>query len=108
LNNKVPAEVAGDRVALLGASVPALPGSIASGAGLAMVRPESVTVSADPSGASRVSAVSFLGAISRVNVTLPDGSPISAQMGSAAARTFDVGDAVTIGVEPGGVLVIPA
>jgi putative spermidine/putrescine transport system ATP-binding protein len=108
LNNKVPAEVSGDRVALLGASVPALPGSIASGAGLAMVRPESVTVSADPSGASRVSAVSFLGAISRVNVTLPDGSPISAQMGSAAARTFDVGDAVTVGVEPGGVLVIPA
>ncbi len=50
LNNKVPAEVAGGQAQLLGKSVPALPGSISTGAGLAMVRPESVTVTADPSG----------------------------------------------------------
>ena len=50
LNNKVPAEVSGGQAQLLGTSVPTLAGSIASGAGLAMVRPESVTVTADPAG----------------------------------------------------------
>ncbi|HEY6647817.1 MAG TPA: ABC transporter ATP-binding protein, partial [Mycobacterium sp.] len=46
LNNKVPAEVSGGRAHLLGTSVPALEGSVA-GSGLAMVRPESVTIVAD-------------------------------------------------------------
>ncbi len=55
LNNKVPAEVSGGQAQLLGTSVPALAGSIASGAGLAMVRPESVTVTADPAGTATVS-----------------------------------------------------
>src|SRR3954469_25705307 len=50
LNNKVPAEVSADQARLLGTSVPALPGSIGSGGGLAMVRPESVTVTVDPAG----------------------------------------------------------
>jgi putative spermidine/putrescine transport system ATP-binding protein len=104
LNNKVPATVSGGTASLLGVSVPALPGS-AEGEGLAMVRPESVIVAADPAGTSTVSSVSFLGAISRVNVTLPGGSLIRAQMGSAAARAFAPGDAVTVSMEPGGVLV---
>ena len=106
LNNKVPAQVSGGRAVLLGVSVPALAGSVASGAGLAMVRPESVTVTADGAGTSAVSAVSFLGAISRVTVSLADGSSISAQMASSAARTFTPGDPVTVGIEPGGVLVV--
>ncbi|AFM19768.1 ABC-type spermidine/putrescine transport system, ATPase component [Mycolicibacterium chubuense NBB4] len=107
LNSKVPAEVAGGRASLLGTSVAALPGSIDSGAGLAMVRPESVTVAADPSGSATVTSVSFLGAISRVNVTLGDGSAVSAQMGSAAARAFAPGERVSVAIEPGGVLVVP-
>ncbi|WP_240760797.1 ABC transporter ATP-binding protein [Mycolicibacterium sp. CR10] len=106
LNNKVPAQVSGGRAVLLGVSVPALPGSVASGAGLAMVRPESVTVTADGAGTSTVSAVSFLGAISRVTVSMADGSTISAQMASSAARAFAPGDPVTVGIEPGGVLVV--
>lgn len=104
LNNKVPATVSGGTASLLGVSAPALPGSV-EGKGLAMVRPEAVTVTADPAGTSTVSSVSFLGAISRVNVTLPDGSTMSAQMGSSAARVFGPGDPVTVGIEPGGVLV---
>jgi putative spermidine/putrescine transport system ATP-binding protein len=107
LNNKVPAQVSGDRAMLLGLSVAALPGSVASGAGHAMVRPESVTVTADPTGTASVSSVSFLGAISRVTVGLPDGSTISAQMASSAARGFAPGDPVTVGIEPAGVLVVP-
>ncbi|MGW0163282.1 ABC transporter ATP-binding protein [Mycobacterium sp. NPDC003323] len=105
LSNKVSAMVRGGTAALLGCSVPALPGSV-GGAGVAMVRPESVTVHADPAGAATVASVAFLGAISRVNVTLADGSALYAQMNSSAARAFAPGDRVTVGLEPGGVLVV--
>jgi putative spermidine/putrescine transport system ATP-binding protein len=106
LNNKVPAEVTAGQTSLLGTSVPALPGSVTSGAGLAMVRPESITVTADPAGTAAVTSVAFLGPISRVNCTLADGTVIIAQMSSSAARPLRPGDPVTVGVEPGGVLVV--
>ena len=108
LNNKVPAQVSADRAQLLGTSVPALPGSIGSGGGLAMVRPEAVTVTADPAGTASVTSVAFLGPISRVFCTLADGTVVNAQMTSSAARAFGPGDRVTVGVEPTGVLVVPA
>ncbi len=106
LNNKVPAEVADGRARLLGTSVPALAGSVPSGAGLAMVRPESVTVSADPAGSASVTSVAFLGPTSRVHVTLADGTAVDAQMASSAARAFAPGDRVSVGIEPTGVLVV--
>lgn len=113
LNNKVPAQVSGGNAQVLGISVPTLPGSITSGTGLAMVRPESVTVTAGRAGASTwaegasmISSVAFLGPISRVYATQPDGSVIFAQMASAKARAFSPGDPVTVGVEPGAVLVV--
>jgi putative spermidine/putrescine transport system ATP-binding protein len=105
LNNKVPAEVSGGQAHLLGTSVPALEGSVA-GPGLAMVRPESVTIVADPAGTSTISSVAFLGPISRVYAALADGSVISAQMASSQAKAFSPGDPVTVGVEPTGVLVV--
>jgi putative spermidine/putrescine transport system ATP-binding protein len=105
LNNKVPAQVSGGRAHLLGTSVPALEGSVA-GPGRAMVRPESVTIAADPAGSSTISSVAFLGPISRVYATMGDGSVISAQMASAQARAFSPGDPVTVGVEPTRVLVV--
>jgi putative spermidine/putrescine transport system ATP-binding protein len=112
LNNKVAAHVSGGLANLLGTSVQALDGSITSGAGLAMVRPESIAVTADPAGTSTVSSVAFLGPISRVYCTLTDGSVIGAQMASSAARAFAPGAAVTVGLErggaPSGVLVVPA
>ncbi|KWX63236.1 TOBE domain-containing protein [Mycobacterium sp. NAZ190054] len=70
-----------------------------------MVRPEAVTVTADPAGTAAVTSVSFLGAVSRVHIALPDGASVSAQMASSAARAFAPGDPVTVGIEPGGVLV---
>ena len=106
LNNKVPADVSGGQARLLGTAVPALPGSVASGAGLAMVRPESVTVTADAQGAASVTSVAFLGPISRVQCALADGTVVGAQMASSAAREFAPGDRVTVGVEPTGVLVV--
>ncbi|MCV7282033.1 ABC transporter ATP-binding protein [Mycolicibacterium flavescens] len=107
LNNKVPGEVSGGRVAVLGSSVPTLPGSVASGRGLAMVRPESVTVTADPAGGATVSSVAFLGPVSRVYSTLSDGTVVGAQLSSSAARAFAPGDTVRVGVESDGVLVVP-
>lgn len=107
LNNKVPATVSNGRAELLGTSVPTLAGSVSSGRGLAMVRPESVTVTADPAGTSTVSSVAFLGAISRVYVSMADGTVLSAQMASSAARDFTPGDRVTVGVDSDGVLVVP-
>jgi putative spermidine/putrescine transport system ATP-binding protein len=106
LNNKVPADVSAGQVQLLGTSVPALPGSIGSGAGLAMVRPESVTVTADAAGTAAVTSVAFLGPTSRVYCTLADGTVVGAQMTSSAARAFGSGDRVTVGVEQTGVLVV--
>jgi putative spermidine/putrescine transport system ATP-binding protein len=106
LNNKVPAEVSDGQAHLLGTSVPALEGSVARG--LAMVRPESVTIAADPAGTSTISSVAFLGPISRVYATLADGSVISAQMTSSRAKAFTPGDPVIVGVEPTGVLVVEA
>ena len=106
LSNKVSARVAGGTAQLLGTAVPALPGSV-DGAGVALVRPESVTVRADADGPATVVSVVFLGAISRVNVALADGAAMYAQMNTAAARVFAPGDAVRVGVEPGGVLVVP-
>jgi putative spermidine/putrescine transport system ATP-binding protein len=106
LNNKVPAEVSGGRAHLLGTSVPALEGSVAKG--LAMVRPESVNITADPAGTATISSVAFLGPISRVYAALADGAVISAQMASSQAKAFSPGDPVTVGIEPVGVLVVAA
>lgn len=106
LHNKVAAQVSGGRAHLLDATVPTLPGSVTAGAGTAMVRPESVTVRADPAGAASVASVAFLGPISRVYVTLPDGSVIHAQLPSAQARAFEAGAAVSVGLELAPVLVV--
>jgi putative spermidine/putrescine transport system ATP-binding protein len=106
LNNKVPAVVESGRAQLLGTSIATLAGSIASGAGTALLRPEAVTVTADPAGTSTVRSVAFLGPISRVYVALADGAVIDAQMASSAAKVFAPGASVTVGIEPGGVLVV--
>jgi putative spermidine/putrescine transport system ATP-binding protein len=106
LNNQVPAEVSQGRAQLLGTSVPTLAGSVGSGEGTALVRPESITVTADTEGVARVSSVAFLGPISRVYVELPDGAVLHAQLASAAAAAFSPGDPVRVGVQPAPVLVI--
>lgn len=87
--------------------MPALDGSITGGDGIALVRPESVTVAAHGTPNATVSSVAFLGSISRVYCTLADGTVLSAQLPSAAAAPFSAGDAVTVGVEPNPVLVTP-
>ncbi|HTM85094.1 MAG TPA: ABC transporter ATP-binding protein [Mycobacterium sp.] len=107
LHNKLDARVSNGRAWVLGVPVPVLPGSIRLGSGTALVRPESVLVRADPAGAATVTSVAFLGPISLVYLTLPDGLVITAQLASAAARAFSPGHAVSVGLEPMPVLVVP-
>jgi putative spermidine/putrescine transport system ATP-binding protein len=105
LSNRLPAVVTAGQASLLGTSLPTLPGS-ADGAGHALVRPEAVRVSAAPSGEGTVAAVAFLGPISRVSVTLADGSLVIAQLPSSEANRLSVGERVALGVEPAPVLVV--
>ncbi len=105
LSNRIPTRVAGGRADVLGTAVPTLPGS-AEGAGVALVRPEALSVTADEAGPARVAAVSYLGPVSRVSVTLGDGTVVLAQLASSAADRLSVGDRVRIDVDPTPVLVV--
>ncbi len=105
LNNKIPAAVVNGQAEVFGVRVPALAGSV-EGAGTAMVRPETVTLTADEHGTATVASVAFLGPISRVHVTQPDGSIVTAQLASSTARAFAVGDRVRLGVEGAALLVV--
>ena len=105
LSNRLPAQVTGDTAAVLGRDVPVLPGSTA-GTGRALVRPEAVSVVAAPDGPAVVTTVMFLGPLSRVTCTLPDGTDVVAQLPSAEALRLQPGATVRLEVAPEPVLVI--
>jgi putative spermidine/putrescine transport system ATP-binding protein len=107
LNNKVPAAVTDGSARILGATVPLLAGSIIAGTGVAMVRPETVTITADSQGTATVASIAFLGPVSTVSAILADGTVVVAQMASARATAFDTGARVAVGVDPAPVLVLP-
>jgi putative spermidine/putrescine transport system ATP-binding protein len=90
---------------VLGRDVPVLPGS-ATGAGTALVRPESVSVVADEAGPATVATVMFLGPLSRVTCTLADGTGVLAQLASSEALHLQPGDRVRLEVDPAPVLVV--
>jgi putative spermidine/putrescine transport system ATP-binding protein len=96
--------VSGGTADVLGTRVEVLEGSV-SGSGTALVRPESVSVAADPSGRATVTSVAFLGPVSRVHLTL-DGADLIAQMSSSRAKGLAAGDRVRVEVEPSPVLVV--
>jgi putative spermidine/putrescine transport system ATP-binding protein len=105
LSNRIPTRVDGGRADVLGTTVPVLPGS-AEGSGTALVRPESLTVTPAGDGPATVAAVSYLGPVSRVSVTVADGTVVVAQLPSLAADRLAVGDRVRVEVEPTPVLVV--
>ena len=108
LNNKLGTEVTGGRAHVLGSAVPVATGSIDAGRGVALVRPESVVIAADPDGAAQVVSVSFLGPISLVHCTLADGTRVIAQVTSAHTAGLGPGTRVSVGVGQAPVLVVPA
>ena len=83
LSNRVPGELRGDRVTVLGQALGVLGETPADGAVLAYVRPEDVTFSASEKtrGAipATVVASSFLGSLRRTAVRLDDGTLLSVQ-----------------------------
>ncbi len=105
LSNRVPALVRNGSASVLGRDVPVLPGSV-SGQGIALVRPEAVSAVADAAGGASVAAVMFLGPLSRVTCTLPDGTEVIAQLPSVDAARLEPGTRVRLDVEPSPVLVV--
>lgn len=108
LNNKVAAHVADGRATVLGAVVPTIEGSISSGSGQALVRPESVVVTAEGPANATVASVNFLGPVSRVYVDVDGAELLMAAVPSPLAVRLGPGDRVAVRVEPTPLLVVAA
>ena len=100
LTNRIAGTAAGGHAELLGTRVPLLPGSAESGSVVVLVRPESVQVRPDPDGDAAVLAVSFLGALCRVQVQLPGGGIALAQVSAAEAAALTPGTPARVEVRP--------
>jgi putative spermidine/putrescine transport system ATP-binding protein len=106
LNNKVPATVVGGSAEVLGVRVPVIDGSLSSGSGVALVRPESLVVDQDGPANAAVVSVNFLGPISRVYLGVDGGQRLMAQVASSLAIRLSPGDRVRVAVEPTPLLVV--
>ncbi|WP_327323485.1 ABC transporter ATP-binding protein [Streptomyces sp. NBC_01210] len=73
-----------------------------------LVRPENVTVTADPDGDATVVSASFLGSVTRVLLDLPDGSSVKADLASRDAGALVPGGRAAVGLAQRPVLVVPA
>jgi len=96
LTNRVSGHARDGEVDVLGTRLPLLAGSEGTGPVKALIRPESVRVTPDESGSAAVVAVSFLGSVCRVQVELPTGELIGAQL--AAADAADLAPAARVSV----------
>jgi putative spermidine/putrescine transport system ATP-binding protein len=96
LSNRLPGVVHDGTVEVLGFPLPVLGNGVVNGAATALVRPESVEVSADPDGTGHVLATSFLGPTSRVTVSLPDDTLVVAQVPSPQLAELSPGAPVRL------------
>jgi len=96
ITNPLPAVVSDGSAEVLGVKVPTVAGSITSGAGLALIRPECFKVEASTSGNAKIFAISFLGATCRVTIDLSDGSRVRTQIPSHDATNLGIGSAVQL------------
>ena len=72
LTNRLRATVSDGIATVAGTQIPTLEGSLRDGTGVALVRPESIHVEADPAGNATIVTTSFLGAISRLTIDTGD------------------------------------
>ena len=96
--NRIECTVVDGHTQLLGASVATLSNSVESGPGLALVRPEQVSVQRSESGTAQVKHVSFLGSFSRATVALPDDTELLAQVPASTASTLGPESRVDVAV----------
>jgi putative spermidine/putrescine transport system ATP-binding protein len=114
LSNRMRTEVTDGKAQVLGRQVSLLDGSVSSGAGEALVRPEALQVEAaeGEEANGRVVSVAFLGPFSRVQCRLvggpDDGEIVVAQLPSASVQHLVQDQSVRVGVEADAVLVVPA
>jgi len=100
LTNRVKGVASEGVVAILGARVPLLPGSAGPGPVTALIRPEAVKLAPEDDANAHVLAVSFLGSLGRVQVGLPDGTLVVAQVPAADVEHLSPGTAVRVTVVP--------
>ena len=96
LTNPIAGKVSGGSIEILGGVVKTLPGSITSGSGIALVRPESIDVVASKSGNASILSASFLGATCRLSILMSDGGRVTAQLPSPDAVGLGAGVSVQV------------
>ena len=96
LTNPIAATVSSGNAEILGVRVPVVKGSIESGKGLALIRPEWFHVESGGSSNAKIFAVSFLGSTCRLTIDLADGTRIRAQIPSSDASNMGIGTAVNV------------
>lgn len=107
LTNRVPARTSGGRAVVLGThELPALAGSV-DGDGLALIRPEAISVVPDDQGPATVAQMSFRGPITQVHCELGE-TELVVQLASAAAQQLTIGGRVRLVLDETPVLVVPA
>lgn len=105
--NRVATVVSSGRARLLGTDVPTLPGSVLSGAGTALVRPEHLQLEpADEGGDGTVVLATFLGATGRSRVELDSGETLVVQVPSRDVERLSPGTRVGVRCSPTPVLVV--
>ncbi|GAA2384470.1 ABC transporter ATP-binding protein [Dactylosporangium salmoneum] len=105
--NRLPGVLDADgTVRVLGATRPVADGSQAAPGGVVvLVRPEAMTLTRSEAGGALVVVRTFHGAMTRLSVRLGDGDEALVDLPSPAAAGIRPGDAVTVGVGEGPVLV---
>ncbi|MER7762366.1 ABC transporter ATP-binding protein [Streptomyces sp. NPDC097619] len=105
--NRLPGRTGGGLVDVAGHRLP-VDGTAPTGPEVdVLLRPEDITVTADPAGTTRVLSASFLGAVTRVHLELADGARIRADLPSREAAPLAPGTRTTIGLSDRPVLVVP-
>jgi len=106
LSNRLNASVDGSVATILGSRVPVLDGSLTSGRGWGLVRPESISLERATDGNATVASRAFLGPVSRVYCDLDSGEPVIAQVSSGVADQMPPGSRIRVMVDPAPVLVV--
>ncbi len=105
LTNQLKVNVSGGSFEILGSKIKTLAGSIGSGSGTALIRPEMFDVKANKDGNAKIISIGFLGALCRLAINLNDGARIIAQLPSADCSELTSGSSVEVSLSASGVFV---